>query len=427
MNKHELLNLDLDLYYEKLSNGLEVLIVPRDNVNNIYVTFSAKYGSNEIEFIPINENNMIKVPAGIAHFLEHKLFEQPDNIDPFSFFSERGADANANTSQTKTTYLFSGPSFFEENLNFLLDYVQSPYFTDKNVKKEKGIIEQEIKMYLDDPGTQMYEILYNNIFINHPAKDSIIGTIKSIKSITKEDLYKCYNTFYHPSNMFVVIVGNVDPEQAINVIKENQNEKEFPNQHNITLKEYSEPDEVAKEEESANMNVSIPKCVVGFKLKLKEPIYQNMLYFSIIFDSKFGATSTLVEELLKEEIINTELLVDYDSTMDHMLLTIEGETKKTKELINKIKNEIKNIKITEEEFERKKKTLISTLIYVSDDIFSLNKSIMNDMIKYGKVRTNRYEQIKNLNYDDFINLIKKTNFNNMSSFTVNPKKNKNVK
>ena len=131
-------NLDLTLIYEKLDNGLEIFVLPKKNVNNIYVTFNTKYGSNISEFKPFDKDKMVKVPLGIAHFLEHKLFEQEDGTDIFSFYSERGADCNANTNYTKTSYLFSCPNFFKENINMLLDYVQSPYFTDENVNKEKG-------------------------------------------------------------------------------------------------------------------------------------------------------------------------------------------------------------------------------------------------------------------------------------------------
>ena len=153
MKKIDYKGLQLDVFYEKLDNGLEIFILPKKNVNNIYVTFSTKYGSNIIEFKPIDKKEIIKVPIGIAHFLEHKMFEQKDGTDIFSFYSERGADCNANTNYTKTSYLFSSPNFLEENLNMLLDYVQEPYFTDDNVEKEKGIITQEIKMYQDMPST----------------------------------------------------------------------------------------------------------------------------------------------------------------------------------------------------------------------------------------------------------------------------------
>ena len=144
MKISKLEKLDLNLYEETLQNGLKVYVIPKDNVNSIYATFSTKFGSVFKEFVPNGDKKMIDVPLGVAHFLEHKMFEQEDEKDPFTFYSERGCDANANTSNYKTTYLFSGSNSFEENINYLLDYVQKPYFTDENVEKEKGIIEQEI-------------------------------------------------------------------------------------------------------------------------------------------------------------------------------------------------------------------------------------------------------------------------------------------
>lgn len=423
MKKNPIKNLGLDLFYEKLDNGLQILVVPKDTGNNIYATFSTNYGSNKIEFVPIGKKKMVKVPLGIAHFLEHKLFEQPNGVDPFSFYSERGSDANANTNQTKTTYLFSGPSFLEENLNYLLDYVQEPYFTDKNVEKEKGIITQEIKMYQDDPDSVLYEGVIANTFQNDSMKYPIIGSIKSINAITKEDLYTCYNTFYHPSNMFVVVTGNVDPEEVIHIITENQAKKEFAKPQKIKVKEYDEPEEVATKEQEIHLNVSIPKCAVGYKIKINSDnyLYQTLLYMSILFDMKFGATSEFVKNLTDEEIINTNLMLDYVHTKDYILFFVVGESKQPKVLLERIQREMNKLKLNEKEFLRKRKTLISSLIYMSDNIFQLNEGIMSDMIRYGKYNTNKYEDIKNLNFNDFEKFIKGLNFNNMTTFIINPK------
>lgn len=423
MKTIEFKNLDLNVFYEKLDNGLEVYVLPKNNVNNIYVTFSTKYGSNIIEFKPANQKETIKVPLGIAHFLEHKMFEQEDDTDIFSFYSERGADCNANTDYTKTTYLFSGPNFLEENLNMLLDYVQKPYFTDENVNKEKGIITQEIKMYQDRPNTVMYDKLLENCFKNHPMQNPIIGTIESINSITKDDLYTCYNTFYHPSNMFVVVTGNVDPEEIINIIKNNQSEKEFKEIGKTKIKKYDEPEEVKKKEFTTNLNVTIPKCAIAYKTKVEKNI-QNLFYLLILFDCKFGATSDFVERLLEEEIINDNLYIDFDNSNDYTILFVTGESVKPSLLLDKIKQEIKNLKITEQEFSRKKKTVLSSLIYMSENIFSLNSNIMSDIIRYGKFNDNKYNDIKNLNYKDFNNLIKKVNFDNYTTIIINPKDDK---
>src|SRR5574344_1555317 len=185
MKKKTIKGIDLDVYHEILDNGLDIYIIPNHNVNNTYATYSTRYGGMHNDFIPNGEKKMTSVPKGIAHFLEHKMFEQEDDTDVFKFFSERGSDANANTNSKKTTYLFSGPNAFYENLEFLLNYVEKPYFTDQNVEKEKGIIKQEIKMYEDKPYSRMYNRILYNTYINNPFKYPTIGTIESVSSITK--------------------------------------------------------------------------------------------------------------------------------------------------------------------------------------------------------------------------------------------------
>ena len=425
MNKISLSHLDIDVYHEELYNGLNIFVAPKENVNNIYATFTTNYGSNQSEFVPIGEKKMVRVPLGIAHFLEHKMFEQEDGVDPFEFFGERGSDANANTNNFKTTYLFSGPEFFEENINYLIDYVQAPYFTDENVEKEKGIIEQEIKMYKDDPYTRLSETILYNSLINNPMKDPIIGNIKSIRSITKEDLYKCYNTFYHPSNMFIVVTGNVDPERVISLIKNNQDGKCFKKADRIKIKEYKEPDKVSKKEETIKLNVTIPKISVNYKINLNKfkdiDIYKLKSYISIFFDIKFGTTSLLNEKLREDQIITYPLEVDPLDVESHYIVSIVGETTKTKELIDAIKKEMNSVEISEEELERKKKTFISSLIYMSDNIFRINHKVMNDINRYGKLIDNNFELIKELNINEFNKIIKKIDFSNNNIVIINKK------
>ena len=420
MKKTNLKHLNLDLYEEKLDNGLTIYVIPKQNFNNIYVTFSTKFGSNEIEFIPNNKKEYVKVPLGIAHFLEHKLFEQKDNIDPFTFYNERGSDCNANTNQYKTTYLFSGPNFFSENLNYLLDYVQEPYFTDENVEKEKGIIEQEIKMYLDDPDTVIYEKTLENCFSNHPMKNSIIGTIKSVRSITKEELYTCYNTFYHPSNMFIVVTGNVDPIETIKIIKKNQSKKKFDKIGKVKIKKYDEPVSVAVKKDKCKLNVSISECVLAYKIPFKNN-YESLIYTLTLFDCKLGSTSLFQEKLINDKLINESLVIDYNIVDNYLIIFVFAMTDYPEEVINKIKNEMKSLDIIEDDFNRKKKTLISSLIYLSDNIFRLNHSVINDVIFYGDVNTDLYDQIKALNFEDFNKFIKSLNLKNITEYIVEPK------
>lgn len=422
MNKITLNNLDIDIYHEYLDNGLNVYVIPKNDVNNIYATFTTNYGSNEVEFIPLGEKKMVKVPLGIAHFLEHKMFEQEDGKDPFAFFGERGSDANANTNNFKTTYLFSGPEFFEDNMNYLLDYVQSPYFTDENVEKEKGIIEQEIKMYQDDPYTMMYERLLKNSLINNPMKDPIIGTIESVKSITKEELYTCYNTFYHPANMFVVVSGNVDPEKTIKLIEENQKKKEFEDFNKIKVKEYKEPDKIEKAKETLNLNVTIPKVCLSYKInisKIKGVSERKVkTYLSIFFDLKFGMTSLLNEELREKDIITDSLGGDAIDVKSHVFYTVCGETNRKDELLEALMNSMEDLSINEDELERKKKVYLSSLIYMTDNIFRLNHKVMNDINKYGEIIDNNYDEIKSLNIIEMRKVLNSVDFSNYNVIVV---------
>ena len=424
MKKTKIDKLKLELYQEKLENGLEIYIIPKNNCNNIYATFSTKYGSNEIEFTPIKKKKMKKFPYGIAHFLEHKLFEMEDGTDPFEIYSNNGSDANANTSNDKTTYLFSGPQYFEENLNYLLDYVQTPYFTDKNVEKEKGIIIQEIKMYQDDPYSVLYEKALYNSFIKHPVKIPVIGDIENVKSITKEDLYECYNTFYNPSNMFIVITGNVDPEKTIKLIKENQEKKHFDKEEEIKRKTYEEPNKVDKKSEIIKMDISLPKLALNYKINYKDMnlnLRDTLAYLSIIFDINIGATSIENEELKDENIITSNIDFTFTYTDTHVLATIFGETDKIEKLTSKLESQIKNLEITEEEFERKKQNIASSYIFMSDNIFSMNEKLMNNIIKYNEIKIDDIKYTKRLNYKTAKQIIKELDLSNKSIVILQPK------
>ncbi len=424
MKKKKLNKLDLDIYEETLDNGLRIFVIPKNDVNNVYATFTTNYGSIQNEFVPIGENEMIKVPDGVAHFLEHKVFEQKDGKDPFEFYSKSGSDCNANTSNFKTTYLFVGQDNILENLNYLLDFVQAPYFTDENVKKEKGIIEQELKMYQDNPFAHPGEVLTYNSFIEHPIKISVGGTVESIYEITKEDLYKCYNTFYHPSNMFVCVTGNVKPKEIIKTIKENQKNKHFEEAKKIKIKTYNEPDNVEKKEDTINMNITIPKVLISYKFNIENTGLskkQVSSFISFYTNLKLGPVSLLNERLKKDNIITKDIVFYHIKTDKHLLLVIEADTKKQKELINEIDKEFKLFNITLKEFNREKKVGIASCIYMSDNIFSLNGAVMNDIIQDNKVEYNLYNFYKKLDYKDFTKFIKNLNFENRSILYVNPK------
>ena len=413
-----------EVYYEKLDNGMDVYLFSKDIFYNNYVTFTTKFGSIYNEFVPIGKDKMIKVPKGVAHFLEHKVFIQKDDPQPSDFFAESGALTNAYTTFKNTTYLFTGPDNLIDNVKYLLDFVQEPYFTDENVESEKGIITQEIHMCDDRPIDVLYEHIRKNNLHNNPFKDSIIGTVNDINSIDKNVLDTCYETFYHPSNMFLVVTGNFDIDEMLNAIKENQNAKKFKKENKIKIKEYKEPDEVVLKEEVIKMNTNIPKLAYNIKIpynKFKMEKRKLNLYLYIIFSILFDDSSLFNEKAKKDNIITNAIYTNILSCDSHILISLINETFKYKELLDMIKEELENINISSLDLERKKKVLLSSIIYMTENIFSLNSNITSDIIRYGKFNDNKYNDIKNLNYKDFINFIKKIDFKNNSTLIINPK------
>lgn len=424
MKKLEIKSAGEVLYYSKLENGLEVYMVPKESLNDVNVSFTTKYGGVHNEFISIDNNKMIKVPYGIAHFLEHKMFEQESGIDPFSFFAETGTYCNAFTNYYNTSYLFSGNKEIHKNLNFLLDYVQSPYFTDKNVDKEKGIIEQEIKMYDDSADRIIYEKLLYNIFIKNPVKYSIAGTSEDINKITKENLYSCYNTFYNPSNMFLVIAGNFNPEETLEVINKNQQSKKFKKPIPIEIKHYNEPDKVEKEYEEKTMNVEFPYFSFGIKIPTDNMKYlenrKRDLYFSMIFYYLFGETSKFNEIITNEELIDSPLDIEMLHTDKHKIAILMCKSKKYNELIKKIKDNLKNINIDQEFIDRRRKVYISSIIYSFEDTNEINRNILDNIITYNDFDTNLFELINSLNKEELDKIISLINFDNTSIYIIKP-------
>lgn len=328
-----------ELYYEKLENGLDVYILPKKGFNKAYATFTTKYGSIDNHFKPFGKDDYVKVPDGIAHFLEHKLFEKEDG-DVFQQFSRQGASANAFTSFTRTAYLFSSTSHVEKNLETLMDFVQEPYFTEKTVEKEKGIIGQEITMYDDNPDWRLYYGVIENMFKSHPVKIDIAGTKETISHITKDMLYECYNTFYHPSNMLLFVVGAVEPAQIMSQIKENQAKKNYSAQPEIERSFEPEIEEVAEKKQVLKMNVQTPKCIVGIKapsstLKGQEMLKQE-LSTNIMLDILFGKSSVGYTELYNEGLIDDSFSYDFSQEQGFGFAMAGGDTNDPERLTERI-------------------------------------------------------------------------------------------
>lgn len=415
MKTIKLNGVDEVIYYKKLDNGLDVYLYNKEDANNNYVTFTTKFGSIYNEFTPIGKSKMIKVPNGIAHFLEHKVFAQEEDPQPDEFFAESGALSNAYTTFKNTTYLFSGPSKLKENICFLLDYVQQPYFTDDNVNSEKGIITQEIHMCDDNPQDVMYEHIRKNAFYNNPFKNSIIGTVEDINSITKETLFTCYNTFYHPENMFLVVTGNFDPNEIINSIEENQKQKQFKKLDKINIKEYKEKDTVVKEKEIIDSNTEISKVSYNIKISLKNLNISKRkynIYLFIIFSLLFDESSIFDEEAKKEKIITNTLYLNILNCDTHALISLINETNCYDQLLDKIKETLKNINIKEEDLERKKKVLISNEIFSFENLEVINEMIIDNVIFENKIEENMIDILHSLNKEELDEVISTLDLSN---------------
>ena len=369
---------------------------------------------------------MIKVPNGIAHFLEHKVFVQENDPQPTEFFSESGTMCNAYTTFKNTTYLFSGSNNLCENINYLLDYVQSPYFTEENVESEKGIITEEINMCNDRPTDILYEEIRKNTFFNNNFKESIIGTVEDINSIDKDLLYTCYNTFYHPSNMILVVTGKFDKEKVMEVIRENQTKKDFEEVKEIKIKEIKEPDKIVKKESIINLNTDIPKVAYNIKLPFNKKIDKRKysLYLFIIFSILFDDTSDFDERLKNENIITNTVYFNLLNCDTHILISLINETNKYKELLKEIKNNLESIDISESDFERKKKVLISNEIFIYDNIEVINEMIIDNILFDGELKDDIIPLIKELNYNELNEVINSLNLTNNSTVILkNDKKN----
>lgn len=351
------------LYRETMDNGLQVYVLPKPGFQKTYATFATKYGSIDNHF-RVEGQDDISVPDGIAHFLEHKMFEEPEG-DIFATFASQGASANAFTSFDQTVYLFSATEMIAANLETLINFVQHPYFTDQNVEKEKGIIGQEIGMYRDNPDWRVYFGLIEAMYKVHPVHIDIAGTVESIGTITKETLYTCYNAFYHPSNMLLFVVGGVDPEEVFKLVRDNQAKKEYKPQGSIERLFDPEPREVSEKRRESRLPVSQPKCLFGFKETrlgfAGEELLRRDLATKLALDLLFGASTKLYQKLYDLDLISDSFGHEYNSNPNYAFSAIGGDTKDPDRMLAVIKEETEAVLASgfrQEDFERARKKKI---------------------------------------------------------------------
>lgn len=365
-------------YYEiDHKTGLKIYVFPKENYSSSYALFGTKYGSIDTRFKRSDSNEWTVVPEGIAHFLEHKLFES-EELDAFERYAKTGASANAYTSFDRTCYLFQCSDNFSENLKILLDFVQHPYFTEQTVQKEQGIIGQEITMYLDVAGWMSTFNLLRCLYAKHPVRIDIAGTVDSIAQITDKLLYDCYNTFYNLNNMALAVVGNVSVDEVLEVCDEYL----IPSEPlSIERSFEDEPRDILKSYEEYHLAMSVPVFAFGYKEACNKPVqsFRDLIETTILLNIIAGDTSPLYQQLINQGLINSSFSKEYFIGYGYESVIFDGESNDPQAVANAIKAEIARLKkdgIDPELFESVRRSLYGKEIMEYNDIDSIANNLI---------------------------------------------------
>ena len=400
-------------YITKLNNGLTVYICKKEGFEKKIGLFGTKYGSLTNDFVDITTGKRIKVPDGIAHFLEHKLFEK-EGANALDLFSKMGVSSNAYTSFDQTVFFFETIDKFKDSIEMLVKLIKEPYFTDENVEKEQGIIAQEIKMYDDDPNFTVYFNTLRAMYKNHPIRIDIAGTVESISHINKELLYTCYNTFYSPQNMFFIVVGDVDVESTINLIEENIEKYEKNSTNNATIQKYmvDEPNEINQKEISKNMDIYMPLLCIGYKLNIVNQ-YENIkrqIICEIISDLYFSKITDFYKKEYEKGVLSDEISFDYEGSDNFSHVIISTSSVKIDELKEDLIEYLKKIKkedVNSHDFELIKRKKIGSTEFMADNLNNSYRRIIDHALYGGELYLdiNILNQITHSDVKDFLNLL----------------------
>ncbi len=367
-------------------SGLRIAIIPKKGFSKFYAIYGTEYGSIDNEFIPLGETEKTVLPDGVAHFLEHKLFEMADGTNAFDHFSKTGGNSNAFTSFNITAYLFSCTDNFYENLDILLNFVNTPYFTKENVDKEQGIIGQEIKMYEDDPQWRVFFNMLTALYQENPVKRDIAGTVESISHITPELLYKCTNTFYNPSNMYLVMVGDIDEGKIEEYI-----DRHIPLDRDtgkVTKFAKKEPKEVAQKRITQSLSVSTPMFAVGFKEKETGldgfDLLKKEIATEILIELLFGKSSENYIKMYEEGIIDASFDGETEIEKEYGFTSFGGESKDPDKVYEAIISAIEKAKtegLSPEKIARIKKAVLSDDIRMYNNVENIGNAYIKSLMK----------------------------------------------
>ena len=348
MNKYKYDNIDEVLYSGELRNGLRIRVVPKKDFNSFYAVLAVNYGGAQRRF-RIGEE-LCDTPAGVAHYLEHKMFDLPDGDNALSILTNNGADPNAFTSADMTAYYFQCTDKFEENLRVLLHFVTTPYFTDETVEKERGIISQEILMGEDNPGVIVYYNLLKMLYRNHPIRDRVAGTVESIAEITAQTLYDCHKAFYCPANMVLCVEGDVDPERIAQIAEE-----ETTKGYSCAPKpDYGKKDRLTptKKLQKALMPVSSPQFLIGLRFTPEEygsALLREDLVSALTMRLLAGQSSPFYSRLYREGLLNRDFDYEVDFTAGTGTVILGGESSDPERILEEFQKELE--RVSEEGFD----------------------------------------------------------------------------
>lgn len=371
------------------SSGLSIYLYNLDGFNSTYVQFATNLGSINTRFKNEEDEEFFEPPYGVAHFLEHKMFEDEEG-DAFFRFSKTGANANAFTSFDKTSYLFSCTDKLYDSLKILLEFVSTPYFTENGVEKEKGIISEEINMYKDNADWVVFFNALECLYHNHPVKIDIAGTVESINNITKDTLYKCYNSFYNLNNMTLCVVGNFEKEKVLSVCDEVLKNTQKVNIVNDII---NEPETVNIKRKEQHLPVSMPIFDIGFKEKpIKTDDIKSLIMLDIILECISGDTSELYKNLYDAALINSSFNYEIFHGQGYLSIIFGGESKNPDEVYKILLDHInlaKKNKISILDFENTKKAIYGSKIRSFESVSSICYSLVNSHFN----KTNIYESL----------------------------------
>ncbi|MGN1298908.1 MAG: EF-P 5-aminopentanol modification-associated protein YfmH [Candidatus Scatovivens sp.] len=370
------------MYIEKLDNGLTIILIPKKGVKKKYIIWGTHFGSVDNKFTINGEE--FEIPDGIAHYLEHKMFEQRNGTNSLDVLSSLGVNANAYTTNDYTAYLYECTDNFYEALDEFMDYVQNPYYTDENVNKERGIIEQEIRMYEDYPEWDLYMNAMKLMYKNSAVNIDIAGTKESIAKIDKEKLYLIYNNFYRPENMAIVFAGDIEKDE---ILKEIKKRITFEKNKNIVKTiEVDEPDEIVEKQKISEKDISMPIFIIAYKDKVNKQtnMVKREIGLKILCNIIFGKSSDLYRKLYENGSIFSEIGFEYEYARNYAHLYIQSQSTEPQEVIRQLKEEtdyyLQN-GINDKDFERIKKKIYGDFVKDYNDVSTIGNMALSNFFK----------------------------------------------